>query len=94
MEINKMKKIYYIISAASALLLALASCQKPHYVLPTADRDGFTSLSAYFTSGKYDGMELARLAVTDEMIAEGRLVVKVPYYYPETSDNSTTIYMS
>lgn len=94
MEINKMKKIYYIISAASALLLALASCQKPHYVLPTADRDGFTSLSAYFTSGKYDGMELARLAVTDEMIAGGRLVVKVPYYYPETSDNSTTIYMS
>ncbi len=94
MEINKMKKIFNIIGAASALLLALASCQKPHYVLPTADRDGFTSLSAYFTSGNYNGMELARLAVTDEMIAGGRLVVKVPYYYPETSDNTTTIYMS
>ncbi len=79
---------------AGGILLAAAACQKPHYVLPTAERDGFTSLSAYITSGQYNGSELAKLAVTDEMIADGRLEIKIPYYYPETSDDATTKYLS
>lgn len=85
--------LYKLLAAAGTLVLAVA-CHKPEYVLPTADRDGFTSLSAYFTSGEYNNMLLARLEVTDEMIREGRLVVPVPYYYPEESDKSTTKYMS
>ncbi len=90
----KMKRILCNIIAAAALLASFASCQKPHYVEPTAERDGFTSLSAYFTSGEYVNSELAKLEVTDEMIKSGVLVVKVPYYYPEPSENSTAVAMS
>lgn len=84
--------IYTIAALASALLFS--SCQEPHYVLPTADRDGFTSLTAYITSGDYNGMELAKLVVTEEMIEEGYLEIPIPYYYPEESDATTTKYLS
>lgn len=87
-----MKKILYTLTVAAAALLA--SCQKPHYVLPTAERASFTSLSAYIVSGDYDGDELAKLTVTDDMVRDGQLVIPVPYYYPETSENSTAKYMS
>ncbi len=90
----KMRKICFNIVAVAALALSLAACQKPHYVLPTAEREGFTSISAFFTSGEYNNLELAKLYVTDEMVKDGRLVIPVPYYYPETSDNPTTKYMS
>lgn len=89
-----MKNILYRIFAAGFLAVAVSSCHKPEYVEPTADREGFTSLSAYFTSGENNNMLLAKLEVTDEMISEGRLVVPVPYYYPEESDNPTTKYMT
>lgn len=89
-----MKNILYRIFAAGFLAVAVSSCHKPEYVEPTADREGFTSLSAYFTSGENNNMLLAKLEVTDEIISEGRLVVPVPYYYPEESDNPTTKYMT
>lgn len=89
-----MKNILYRIFAAGFLAVAVSSCHKPEYVEPTADREGFTSLSAYFTSGENNNMLLAKLEVTDKMISEGRLVVPVPYYYPEESDNPTTKYMT
>lgn len=63
-------------------------------MLPTADRDGFTSLTAYITSGEYNGMELAKLVVTEEMIEEGYLEIPIPFYYPEESDQTTTKYLS
>lgn len=63
-------------------------------MLPTADRDGFTSLTAYITSGDYNGMELAKLVVTEEMIEEGYLEIPIPYYYPEESEQSTIKYLS
>lgn len=89
-----MKNIIYKALAGTVLLSFAIACHKPQYVLPTADREGFTSLSAYFTSGENNNMLLAKLNVTDEMIREGRLVVPVPYYYPEESDNPTTKYMT
>ncbi len=89
-----MKNILYKALAGTVLLSLAIACHKPQYVLPTADREGFTSLSAYFTSGENNNMLLAKLNVTDEMIREGRLVVPVPYYYPEESDNPTTKYMT
>ena len=72
--------------------LIFAACE-PQYVLPTTEREGFTSISAYFTSGEYNNLELARLEVTGDMLREGRLVIKVPYYYPESSDKATTKYL-
>ena len=58
-----MKKIYYLI--LGAVLAMAVSCQKPQFIEPTVDRQGITSLTAYFTTGKYVDQELAKLNVTD-----------------------------
>lgn len=87
---KNMKKIYYLIFAVA--LAAFASCQKPLYIPPTADRQGITSLTAYFTTGKYVDQQLAKLTVTDETM--DYYVIEIPYYFPEETEDPTTIYMS
>ena len=86
-----MKKTIYILSALSALLFAASACQQPEYVAPTADRQGITSLTAYFTSGPYADQEMGRLEVTDPN--QDRYVIPIPWFFPETSDNITTPYL-
>jgi hypothetical protein len=88
-DIN-MKKIYNLIFIA--VLALAASCQKPQYVEPTADRQGITSLTAYFTSGKYVDQAIAKLDVTDETM--DYYVIEIPWFFPEESEDPTTIYMS
>ncbi|MBR0246432.1 MAG: DUF5018 domain-containing protein [Bacteroidales bacterium] len=83
-----MKKYLYIFSAA---LVALASCHKPEYVEPTAERQGLTSLTAILVEGPYAGQELAKLTVTDPDASY--LEIPIPYYYPEISNEETLIYM-
>lgn len=85
-----MKKIYYLIFAFA--LAAFASCQKPQFVEPTAERQGITSLTAYFTTGKYVDQQLAKLDVTDEN--EDYYVIEIPWFFPEETEDPTTIYMS
>lgn len=85
-----MKKIYYIL-IVSALAL-ISSCQKPEYVEPTAERQGITSLTAYFTSGKFVDQQLAKLDITDEDM--DYFVIEIPWFFPEESEDPTTIYMS
>ena len=58
-----MKKIYYLLAAG--VLAIAASCQKPQFVEPTAERQGITSLTAFFTSGKYVEKEMGRLVVPE-----------------------------
>ena len=82
-----MKKTLCILFAAAIL----AACHKPEYVAPTADRQGITSLTAYFTSGKYVDQEMGRLEVNDPNL--DRYVIPIPWYFPETSDDITTPYM-
>jgi len=82
-----MKKYICILVA----LATLASCHKPEYVLPTATRQGLTSLSAIITSGQYTDQELARLTITDEDVTDYE--IPIPFYYPESSDDETLIYM-
>lgn len=89
MDMN-MKKIYNLIFIA--VLALAASCQKPQYVEPTADRQGITSLTAYFTSGKYVDQAIAKLDVTDETM--DYYVIEIPWFFPEESEDPTTIYMS
>ena len=86
----KMNKIQYILIAA--LLVLASSCQDPQFVEPTADRQGITSLTAYFTSGKYTEMELGKLEVSDPDL--DRYVIPIPWYYPEETDDVTTLYMA
>ncbi len=85
-----MKKIYYLILVA--VLALTASCQKPQFIPPTAERQGITSLTAYFTTGKYVDQQLAKLDVTDENM--DYFVIEIPWYFPEETEDPTTIYMS
>lgn len=85
-------KYKYSLIALCALVF-LASCHKPEYVLPTVERQSITSISAYFNSGDYNGLLLARYEVV-EFPEDGRFVIEVPYYYPEESDDQTTMYMT
>ncbi len=86
-----MKKIFYLLIAGALMLVA--SCQKPEYVLPTAERQGITSLTAYFTEGQYNGKELAKLTLENGEDPD-RYVIPVPWFYPEESEESTIKYMS
>lgn len=84
-----MKKILLL---AVASLAFFSACQKPEYVLPTVDRQGITSLTAYFTIGKYTDNVLARLEIDDPDAEE--YVIPIPYYYPEESTDNTAIHMT
>lgn len=84
-----MKKKYNLILASACAAALLASCQKPEYVLPTAERQGITSLEAYFTEGKFTDQVLARLVVDDP--DADRFEIPVPWYFPEESDDETRL---
>lgn len=88
----KMKKLYYVLMAG---LFAVASCQEPQYIEPTAERDGITSITAYFTNTSSDikeGTILAKLTVEDP--EADVFVIPVPYYFPEESTDPTSLHMT
>ena len=82
-----MKKSLYILLSVALLS---AAC-KPEFVEPTADRQGITSLVAYFAFGPYEGQELGRLEIDNPDV--DRYVIPIPWYFPETSDDITTPYL-
>lgn len=86
-----MKKLYYLLMIS---IFAVASCQEPQYIEPTADRAGITSLTARFTSTseKYEGAVLAKLNVEDSDVNE--FIIPVPWFYPEESTDPTSIHMT
>ena len=67
-----------------ALALAFTGCAEEENVAPTANREGITSLSAYFTSGTYQDKLEAQLSTTSSETTD--YVIPIPYYYPEESD--------
>ena len=83
-----MKAKYLILMV---LPLLAAACHQPEYVAPTANRQGLTSIAAIIPSGMYAEQELGRLMVT-EPEAE-RFEIPIPYFYPESSNDETLIYM-
>ncbi len=87
-----MKKNLLYILAMVFLAATFTSCEEPEYVKPTADRQGLTSLTAIFTSGQFTDQQMARLDLGDEL--PERLVIPVPWYFPVTSDNETSPYMT
>ena len=87
-----MKKLYYLLVAG---VFAVASCQEPQYIEPTAERQGITSLTAYFTNTSSDikeGTVLAKLDVEDP--EADVFVIPVPWFYPEESTDPTSIHMT
>ncbi len=85
-----MKKILYMLFAG--VLLLVSSCQKPQFIEPTAERQGITSITAYFTDGPFIEQELAKLVVDDPDL--DRYVIPVPWFFPEESDNQTIVDMA
>jgi len=85
-----MKKIFYLLSVA--VLALISSCQEPEYILPTTERQGITSLTAYFTLGKFVDQEMAKLVIDDP--EADRYVIPVPWFYPEESEDGTVIHMT
>ena len=82
-----MKKIYnYLILAA---LFLASSCHKPEYVYPTVERQGITSIEAYFTTGLFTDQVLAKLVVEDP--DADRFEIPVPWFFPEESDDETRL---
>ena len=83
-----MKKTLLLLVTAAALA---AACHKPEFVEPTADRQGITSLAAYFAFGPFEGQEMGRLEISDP--EADRYEIPIPWYFPESSDDITTPYM-
>lgn len=86
-----MNKIQYILILG--LLVLASSCQEPQFVEPTAERQGITSLTAYFTSGQYTEMEMGRLEIPTDVDID-RYVIPIPWFYPEETYDVTTLHMS
>ena len=84
-----MKKTLYISAIAAMLLTA---CHQPEFIESTADRQGLTSLTAIFTFGPYVDQEMTKLFIDDE--SQDYFVLQIPFYYPETSDDETSPYMT
>lgn len=74
------------------MLMAMSSCEEPKHVAPTVNRQGITSLTAIFTSGPFVDKEMAKLQIGEDM--PERLVIPIPWFYPTTSDDETTEYMT
>ncbi len=91
MEIS-MKHRISLFLALSILLGFATGCHEPEYIAMTADRQGLTSLTAIFTTGAYVDQELASYKITDP--DETDFIIPIPWYFPETSDDPTLLYMT
>ena len=85
-----MRKAYILLSVLG--LAVAASCHKPEHVISTAERQSLSSLEAFFTFGPYRDQSMCKLDIADESV--DRFVLPVPWYFPETSDDETTPYMT
>ncbi len=85
-----MKKNKFYLLIVTALLLS--ACHDPEYVLPTAERQGITRLVAKFTTGEHADKIAVEYDITD--VNMDKFVIPVPYYFPESSSDETTSYMS
>ena len=94
-----MKK-YINLLIFGSLLAAFTACHEPEYYVPEDEEGtevenelGIVSLTAIFPSGsEFANEELAVLNVTDPQTTV--FDIPVPYYYPETSDNSSMFFMT
>jgi len=66
-----------------ALLGIMISCQKPDPLLPSVARKGINSITATFEDGRGD-------FIGEPVEDQNRIIVPIPYFYPEDSDNQVT----
>lgn len=83
-----MKKILYLTLAA---ITALGSCQKAELVPAVGTDTDMGSLTVKFASGPYQGEEAIRYLIPST--AKDKIIIPIPWYYPESSSNETDVYM-
>ncbi|MCM1301731.1 MAG: DUF5018 domain-containing protein [Alistipes senegalensis] len=76
---------------ASALLLALAGCHDPEELTPSVVDMGLNSVSAQFATGEYKNDAQAKFTAPVTSADQERIVIDIPYYYPENTTNLVDI---
>lgn len=83
------KKISYLLIL---LMAVMSACQRAIIVPSEASGVALGSLTAKFTTGPYAGQEAVKLTITDSSTND--FVIPIPWYYPESSSNTTEAYLS
>ncbi|SMD12440.1 DUF5018 domain-containing protein [Pedobacter nyackensis] len=82
----------HIFNIIIAVVVVFASCKKAAYVQPTTDGQGITSLVAKFATGDLKELEAVKFDISGA--ETDKIVIPVPWFYPEDSDHETTPYMT
>jgi hypothetical protein len=85
-------KIYLLILMGA--LFAINGCQTPDELLPPVAHSGINSVTAYFTDADGNILDADKGKFTAN-VTEGNtaIVISVPFYFPEESDNQVTTAM-
>lgn len=83
------KNILYFLVVS---FVALSGCQNIDELLSPSKNQGLTRLVAKFTTGEYTGKTAVEYTISD--VTTDTYIIPVPWFYPESSDNETTKYMS
>lgn len=84
-----MKKQIILSFAAAAALLS--GCHQPDELTAPSGSQGLTSVSAHFATGEYKNDATAKFTTLVTEANMDRIVIDVPYYYPENTENLTSI---
>lgn len=84
-----MKKQIIMMFAASAALLS--GCHEPDELLVSSGIQGLNSVSAQFATGPYKNDAAAKFTTLVTEANIDRIVIDVPWFYPESSDNRSEI---
>lgn len=76
---------------ASALLLTLAGCHDPEELTPSVVNMGLNSVSAQFATGEFKNDAQATFTARITSEDQERIVIDIPYYYPESSTDLVDI---
>ncbi|WP_460684665.1 DUF5018 domain-containing protein [Niabella aquatica] len=82
------KNLYLILIAITAIL---GSCQKAVLVPDPGVAASISSITAKFVSGPYTGQEAIRYVIPAD--AGDKIVIPVPWFFPESGSDGTDLYM-
>ncbi|HEX2845442.1 MAG TPA: DUF5018 domain-containing protein [Chitinophagaceae bacterium] len=74
-----------------AVIAVLGSCKKAVLVPDPGASAAVSSITAKFTSGPNNGQEVIRYAIPSG--ADDKIIIPVPWFFPESSNDETDVYM-
>jgi len=83
------KNLYPLLIAVIAMV---GSCKKADLVPDPGASAAVSSITAKFTSGPNNGQEVIRYALPSD--AEDKILIPIPWYFPESSNDETDVYMA